>query len=225
MRLSPVRKPNLMQPQPPRRTTHTAADPTRLLVYDRWGHYGRPVVLLHGLLFDRTMWWPVAAELATACTVVAPDLPGHGQSPARTDNSLERIAADLATLVHNLGLHRAPVIVGHATSARLATTFADAYATHHVLTIDEPDTDLTGVDDLIRAAHLQEVPEMYRPYAQPRHDSVLLRAYDSWLVQPPDRRSQPAMAGSAANRPPAPQRRFAHLTNPAGFAAELRDLL
>jgi hypothetical protein len=36
-----------MHPQPPRRTTHTP------FVYDRWGRYGRPVVLLRGLLFDR----------------------------------------------------------------------------------------------------------------------------------------------------------------------------
>ena len=214
-----------MEPQPPRRTTHTSGGPTHLLMYDRWGRYGRPVVLLHGLLFDRTMWWPVAAELATACTVVAADLPGHGQSPPRIDNSPDRIAADLATLVLNLGLHRAPVIVGHATSAWLATAFANAYATHHVLTIDEPDTDLTGVDDLIQAAHLEQVPEMYRPYAQPPHDPALLRAYDSWLAQPPTRRTQPAMAGSAANRPTAPEQRFPHLTDPTEFAAELRGLL
>ena len=194
-------------------------------MYDRWGLYGRPVVLLHGLLFDRTMWWPAAAELATACTVVAVDLPGHGQSPARADISLDRIAGDLATLVQNLGLHRAPVIVGHSTSAWLATAFADAYATHHVLTVDEPDTGLSGVDDLIRAAHLEEVPEMYRPYVEPRHDPALLRTYDSWLAQPPTRRTQPAMVGSAAIWPSAPEGRFRHLTDPAGFAAELRGLL
>lgn len=120
---------------------------------------------------------------------------------------------------------RAPVIVGHSTSAWLATAFADAYATHHLLIVDEPDTDLAGVDDLIRAAHLEQVPEMYRPYVQPRHDPALLRAYDSWLAQPPTRRVEPAMAGSAANRPPAPERRFPHLADPAGFAAELRDRL
>jgi len=76
-----------MRPQPPLRTQHVAGNPKTLLVYDRWGSFGRPVVLLHGLLFDRTMWWPVAADLAatTSCTIVAPDLPGHGQSPLRDD--------------------------------------------------------------------------------------------------------------------------------------------
>jgi pimeloyl-ACP methyl ester carboxylesterase len=49
----------------------------------RWSRYGRPVLLLHGLLFDRTMWWSVGVELAGVCTVVASDLPGHADSMAR----------------------------------------------------------------------------------------------------------------------------------------------
>jgi pimeloyl-ACP methyl ester carboxylesterase len=202
-----------------------------MLVYDRWGAFGRPVVLLHGLLFDRTMWWPVAAELSgrASCTVIAPDLPGHGLTPAREEYPLERIARDLATMVANLGLHRAPVIVGHATSARLAEVFAGAYATQHVLTVDEPPAEATGVDDLIAAAHLEDVPRPYRPYAEPRTDPALLRAYGSWLAQPPTRRTELAVAGRAAGRPlqPVSQRRprFAPLADPEGFAAELQSLL
>jgi pimeloyl-ACP methyl ester carboxylesterase len=214
-----------MHPQPPRRTTHACGGPKPLLVYDRWGDYGRPIVLLHGLLFDRTMWWPVAAELATSCTVIAPDLPGHGQSAPRDDYSLDLIAQELAVLVHSLGLHRAPVVVGHATSAALAVTFADAYLVHHVLTFDEPPADVTSVDALITAARLDDVPEQYRPYAEPRRDPALLRAYDSWLAQPPTRRAQPAMAGRTSTAPIGPAAPFAHLRDPARFAARLRALL
>jgi pimeloyl-ACP methyl ester carboxylesterase len=50
-----------VHPQPKRRTTHAYGTPKNILVYDRWGDYGRPVVLLHGLLVDRTMWWPTAS--------------------------------------------------------------------------------------------------------------------------------------------------------------------
>jgi pimeloyl-ACP methyl ester carboxylesterase len=213
-----------MHPQPPRRTTHTTASPKNLLVYDRWGDVGRPVLLLHGLLFDRTMWWPVAAEL-TNCTVVAPDLPGHGQSPPRDDCRIERIAADLAGLVHALGLIRAPVVVGHAASALLAMAFADTYATHCVLTVDEPPADAAAIEDLTTTAGLHGVPEIYRPYVRPRADPALLRAYESWLAQPPTRRNQPAMAGPGASRVTGATGPFLHLTDPAGFAAELRDLL
>jgi pimeloyl-ACP methyl ester carboxylesterase len=207
-----------MQPQPPRRSTHASGGPKTLLVYDRWGAYGRPVLLLHGLLFDRMMWWPVAAELATAstCTVVAPDLPGHGQTPPREDCSPSRIARDLATLINNLDLHRAPVIVGHATAAPLAHAFASAYATHHVLTLDEPAETPAGVDDVIAAARVSEVPEFYRPYAQPREDPELLAPYRSWLRKPT---AEMVPAGRPALT------RFAHLADPEGFAAGLRDLL
>ncbi len=206
-----------MHPQPPRRTTHVCGGPDNLLVYDRWGTHGRPVVLLHGLLFDRTMWWPAAAELASSCLVVAPDLPGHGQTPPRADHRVDDIAEDLAELVQRLHLRQAPIVVGHATSARLALGFADAYAVHCVLTFGEPPDDVTGVDGLIAAARLDEVPEQYRPYARPHRDPALLQAYDSWLVEPTIRRTEPPVAVAATA--------FPHLRDPAGFAAGVRSLL
>jgi pimeloyl-ACP methyl ester carboxylesterase len=123
----------------PLRSTHVAGSPKSLLVYDRWGEFGRPVLLLHGPGHDRTMWWLLAADLiaAASCTVVAPDLPGHGQSPARPDGSVERLARDLDRLVDGLGLVRAPIVVGQGESAALAMAYADAYPTHCVLSFDE----------------------------------------------------------------------------------------
>ncbi|GID95558.1 alpha/beta fold hydrolase [Amorphoplanes digitatis] len=213
-----------MHPQPPLRTTHVAGNPTAMLMFDRWGQFGRPVLLLHGLLFDRTMWWPAAAALAgPRCTVVAPDLPGHGQSPPRDDCRVEDLAAQLAVLVHQLGLHRAPIVVGHASASRLAAAFAAGHATHDLVTVDEPPVDATDVEDLIAAARPGDVPEHYQPYARPRTDPALLCAYGSWLHQPPARRNQPALAGRAGGRPPAGP--FAHLTDPDAFAAQLRELL
>jgi len=214
-----------MQPQPPRRSTHATNSPLNRLVYDRWGEFGRPVLLLHGLLFDRTMWWPVAAELAGDCTVIAPDLPGHGQCPPRTDYSLERVAADLAGLVQDLQLHRAPIVVGHGTAAWLAVAFADAYATHCLLTLDEPAGELPDtVDDVVAAAGLAAVPEPYRQFAEPRRDPALLKAYAGWKAQPPTRRL--AVAGAAPGPSGrAPENAFGHLTDPEGFATRLRALL
>jgi pimeloyl-ACP methyl ester carboxylesterase len=197
-----------------------------MLVYDRWGSFGRPVVLLHGLLFDRTMWWPVAADLVSArCTVIAPDLPGHGQSPPRDACRLGAVAAELAQLVDRLALHRAPVVVGHAGAARLATAFAAAHATHAVVTLDEPPAGATGPDDLIAAARLDRVPEVFRCYARPRREPALLDAYASWLGRPATRRSTSALAGGARGGHPRPERPFAPLTDPAGFAARLRELV
>jgi pimeloyl-ACP methyl ester carboxylesterase len=170
-----------------------------MLVYDRWGQFGRPVLLLHGLSFDRIMWWPLAAELTGGCTVVAPDLPGHGDSPARDEISVESLARDLAGLVNRLDLHRAPIVVGHATAAPLAAAFAERYATHEVLTITE--------------SEIAEVPSHFRLYAQPRRSGTVLTAYANW----------PVNATRAGSRPAEPA--FPHLADPAGYAAEIHALL
>jgi pimeloyl-ACP methyl ester carboxylesterase len=110
---------------------------------------------LRGLLFDRRMWWPVAAEPATDATVIAPDLPGHGETPTRSDCSPTDLAAQLAELIHSLELRRAPIVVGHATSAWLAAAFAHDFAVHDVLTVDETRfphlTDPRGVTAELRA--------------------------------------------------------------------------
>lgn len=212
-----------MNPQPGFRTTHAAGGLDHPLVYDRWGASGRPVVLLHGLLFDRTMWWPVAAELAECGTVVAPDLPGHGESPPRDNVSLARIAEDLAAVIHGLDLRRAPVIVAHGTAAVLAAVFADTYATRGVITVDEPATMPGTVDDLIASARIEDVPEIFRDYARPRRDSALLSAYDGWLTAPPVRRQVPVPP--LASRDTAGGRvSFGHLNDPVEFADRIKGV-
>src|SRR5258707_5946951 len=67
------------------------------LAGDLTGEPGRrpPLVLLHGLTFDRTSWHPALAELATldpGRRVLALDLPGHGESPPWPGYDLEPIA-------------------------------------------------------------------------------------------------------------------------------------
>ncbi|GIE29745.1 hypothetical protein Ait01nite_027900 [Actinoplanes italicus] len=192
-----------MHPQPPRRTTHAYGTPKNLLVHDRWGGFGRPVLLLHGLRYDRTMWWPVAAELGDDFTAVAVDLPGHGQSAARDRSGLRLLAHDLAMLVHRLDLRRAPIVVGHGESARFAASFADRYATHAVITVGgaSPDPLLDGV------------PEAYRQFAVARPDPALLEVYHGWCGEPTGRRSRNVRLGEG---------HFPHLRDPAGFATRLR---
>ena len=202
-----------MHPQAPRRTTHAYGTPKNLLVYDRWGSYGRPVVLLHGLLYDRTMWWPVAADLGNTCSVIAVDLPGHGQSAPRGDYDLDALTADLAVLISRLDLHRAPVLVGHAESAMLAEAFASTYATHSVLTVDEP---AETVEQHLATADLGGIPPAYRQFAVASPDVTLLRAYRCWFRKSPRR---------ARNRPVSPRGPFPHLRAPATFASALRELL
>jgi pimeloyl-ACP methyl ester carboxylesterase len=48
--------------------------------YDEAGT-GAPLVLLHAFPLDRTMWRPQLTGLADGARVIAPDLPGFGESP------------------------------------------------------------------------------------------------------------------------------------------------
>jgi len=69
---------------------------------------GRPVVLVHGHPFDRSMWGPQVAALAAAGhRVIVPDLRGYGRStvvPGKTP--FATFAADIAALLDHLGVER-----------------------------------------------------------------------------------------------------------------------
>ena len=77
------------------------------LAYDDLGS-GRPVLLVHGHPFDRSMWRPQAERLArSGYRVVTPDLRGYGQSATKdTKTGLDVFAQDLVGLAGHLGLDR-----------------------------------------------------------------------------------------------------------------------
>jgi pimeloyl-ACP methyl ester carboxylesterase len=98
-----------------------------------------PVVFLHGLTFDHRMWGPVLAELERlrpGLEAFAPDLPGHGATPAG-----EHDAGSLAAWLHDHVTAkgwRAPVVVGHSAGGVVATLYAATYPTAAVVNVDQP---------------------------------------------------------------------------------------
>jgi pimeloyl-ACP methyl ester carboxylesterase len=95
-----------------------------------------PVVLLHGLTFDRGMWAPLVDVLGNR-RVVAFDLPGHGGSPRRDSYALGEVVDVLHEAVTAAGLDR-PVLVGHSIGGVLATVYAAHHPARAVLNIDQP---------------------------------------------------------------------------------------
>jgi pimeloyl-ACP methyl ester carboxylesterase len=98
-----------------------------------------PLLLLHGLTFDRTMWWPALAELATIDPerrTLALDLPGHGDSADRSSYNLHDVAALVHEAVEAAGLS-APVVVGHSISGVLAAIYGARYPTSGVVSVDQ----------------------------------------------------------------------------------------
>jgi pimeloyl-ACP methyl ester carboxylesterase len=87
------------------------------------GH-GTPVILIHGYAETSRMWRPIIPRLAKRFTVIAPDLPGIGDSSI-PPNGLDMKAA--ATRVHglarSLGVVRARV-VGHDIGLMIAYAYA-----------------------------------------------------------------------------------------------------
>jgi pimeloyl-ACP methyl ester carboxylesterase len=97
-----------------------------------------PLVLLHGLTFDRTMWRPALAELESidpGRRAVALDLPGHGESPKAASYSMASVVERVHAAIVDAGLD-APVVVGHSGSAGIASVYAAMHPTRGVISVE-----------------------------------------------------------------------------------------
>jgi pimeloyl-ACP methyl ester carboxylesterase len=98
-----------------------------------------PLVLLHGLTFDRTMWSPAIAELRAVDPdrrVLALDLPGHGASVDRSSYAMEEVVEHVHRAVEQAGVS-APVLVGHSIAGVIATVYAARHPTRGVVNVDQ----------------------------------------------------------------------------------------
>jgi pimeloyl-ACP methyl ester carboxylesterase len=110
-----------------------ATDSGTRLAYDDEGA-GTPVVLIHGLTFDRRTWWPIIDRLGGSVRSIAIDLPAQGDSGG-APAPLEEVAAQVHELLASLAVQR-PVVVGHSMSGGLACLYASAYPTRGVVIVD-----------------------------------------------------------------------------------------
>ncbi|HEU0252026.1 MAG TPA: alpha/beta fold hydrolase [Pyrinomonadaceae bacterium] len=71
---------------------------------------GRPLVLIHGYPFNRTLWDEQVNVLTHSYRVIVPDLRGFGDSDASTGSStMNRLAQDVARLMDHLGISQAVI--------------------------------------------------------------------------------------------------------------------
>jgi len=98
------------------------------LHYTMGGH-GPAVVLLHGFAETSRMWTPILPVLGEKFTVIAPDLPGIGDSatPANGIN-MKDAAISIHSLVRWLGIEKARV-VGHDIGLMVAYAYAAQFPT------------------------------------------------------------------------------------------------
>lgn len=87
------------------------------------GH-GPAVILLHGYTQTSRMWRPIMPLLAEKFTVIAPDLPGIGDSDVPSDGlDMKNAAIRIHALAKSLGVEKARV-VGHDIGLMVAYAYA-----------------------------------------------------------------------------------------------------
>ena len=112
------------------------------LAADDYGHSDdrAPLVLLHGLTFDRSLWRPALAELHRidpGRRVLALDLPGHGASPGWPSYDIQSLADGVHRAVEEAGLP-SPVVVGHSIGGVVATAYGAWHPTRGIINVDQP---------------------------------------------------------------------------------------
>src|SRR6202035_1068453 len=92
------------------------------------GH-GPSVILLHGYKQTSRMWKPIIPLLEKKFTVIAPDLPGIGNSEIPADGlDMKTAAVRIHALARSLGIQRAEV-VGHDIGLMVAYAYAAQFPT------------------------------------------------------------------------------------------------
>jgi pimeloyl-ACP methyl ester carboxylesterase len=89
---------------------------------------GLPVVFIHSFAGSGQHWTNQLDHLRPSRRAVALDLRGHGQSEAKADDdtTIDDLAADVATVVDGLDLHRV-ALVGHSIGGSAAVAYAAAH--------------------------------------------------------------------------------------------------
>jgi pimeloyl-ACP methyl ester carboxylesterase len=122
------------------------------LVTTTWGHGPHRALLLHGLTSAATTWWRVGPAIAAlGYTVTAPDLRGHGKSPAGDSLSIEAHRGDVGLLGDGWDL-----LVGHSLGGTIAAALVDANRdfTRSVI-YEDPATDWDAASEFV-----MESPEL-----------------------------------------------------------------
>jgi pimeloyl-ACP methyl ester carboxylesterase len=115
------------------------------LHYATAGH-GPPLILLHGYAETSRMWNPIIPVLAERFTVIAPDLPGIGDSAIpQSGLDMKTAAVRIHALARSLGIKKARV-VGHDIGLMVAYAYAAQFPSE-VEKLVVMDAFLPGVDE------------------------------------------------------------------------------
>jgi pimeloyl-ACP methyl ester carboxylesterase len=141
----------------------SSADGTRI-AFERHGT-GSPVVLVGGLLSDRSRHRPLAEALAARFTAVTVDRRGRGESGDTAPYEVKREVEDLSAVIDALG--GAAFVYGHSSGAALALRASAAGLPISRLVLHEPpfgeDDDASRSEARALATAVQDAIDSGRP--------------------------------------------------------------
>jgi len=88
-----------------------------------WQESNRTLVFIHGSGGDHTNWVYQYSVLKNDFNVLAVELPGHGQSEGKGEQSVSRYVEWIRKILDAYGIKK-PVLIGHSLGAAISLTFA-----------------------------------------------------------------------------------------------------
>jgi pimeloyl-ACP methyl ester carboxylesterase len=88
---------------------------------------GKPIVLLHGFCGSHKYWEKIIPVLSKDYRVIAPDLPGHGNSTITDEHSIEAMSETINQLLNKLEIKEVTMF-GHSLGGYITLAFAEKFS-------------------------------------------------------------------------------------------------
>jgi 3-oxoadipate enol-lactonase len=162
---------------------------------------GRPLVLIHGYPFNRSLWADQILVLSNSYRIIAPDLRGFGESEASQEPStMNLLAADVAQLMDHLKIPRA-TIGGLSMGGYVALAFYKQFASR-VRALILADTRAQADTEEAKETRAQQaekalsdgmagiadamLPKLLTPETVSKHPEIVKRVRDMMLKTKPE---------------------------------------
>lgn len=87
---------------------------------------GMPLVLIHGLCEDSTIWDEFIKGLVGDFLIIRPDLSGFGESELLPNHSIDSMADSIKAILDDLNINKC-VMIGHSLGGYVSLSFAKRY--------------------------------------------------------------------------------------------------
>jgi len=135
---------------------------------------GRPLMLLHGLALNRSIWKPVARLFRDERLFILPDIRGQGKSTlGKANGSLVQIADDLVRLLDHLKIEKT-AIGGHSMGGYIALAFAKNHV-NRVSSIALITSNARADSADKRAARIEEAGKILQEGIEPFADAMAVK--------------------------------------------------